>query len=151
MNWSRLVEHLIAEARERGAFNNLPRRGALAFEEESFVPEDERLAVHVLKSNDALPAWIEEDKALRDKILSARQALARAYRWRQQSLSWAQTAEARSAVEAEWSRARVRFERAVAEINRDIFEFNLRAPSPLVQRLPLRLSEEYARLERGEL
>lgn len=151
MDWSRLVERLIAEARDRGAFSNLPRKGALQLDEEGFVPEDERLAVHLLKSSETLPAWIEEDKALRDKILAARTALVRAYRWREQRLSVAQTAEARAVIEAEWARARVRFESAVAEINKDIFEFNLRAPSLAVQRLPLRLSEEYARLERGEL
>ncbi|MCS6773160.1 MAG: DUF1992 domain-containing protein [Anaerolineae bacterium] len=151
MTWSRLVERLLAEAHERGAFSGLPRKGALTLDEDGFIPEDERLAVHLLKSSDALPAWIEEDKALRDKILSARDALVRAYRRRQQRLCTAQTPEARSAVEAEWDRARAQFERAVAEINKDIFEFNLRAPSAVVHRLPLRLSEEYARLERNAL
>ncbi len=53
-------------------------------------------------------------------------------------------------MEQAWLRARAQFEQAVAEINRDIFHFNLRAPSPAVQRLPLRLQEEYERLAQPE-
>jgi hypothetical protein len=102
--------------------------------------------MHILKSNDALPAWIEEDKALREKVATARSALRRAYLWRQQRLAASDDPAERQRVEQAWLQARARFEQAVNEINRDIFHFNLRAPSLTVQRLPLRLQEEYARL-----
>lgn len=150
MDFSRVVEHLLAEARARGAFDNLPRRGPLNLDEDALVPEEERLAIHVLRSNDALPEWIEADKALREQIAEARAALARAYQHYRQQLALAQSAHERGYAEMRWARARTQFEAAVAQINRAIFEFNLRAPSTLVQRMPLRLSEEYARLGVGE-
>lgn len=148
MDLGRLIERKLAEARDAGAFDHLPRKGPLDLDDNSSVPEDERLAMHVLRSNDVLPEWIEEDKAVRAKLDEARAAIGRAYRWRQRHLARAQSAEERIRIEREWHRARAKFERDVEEINRDIFHYNLRAPSPAVQRLPLRLSEEYERLER---
>lgn len=148
MNFGRLVEHKLQEAREQGKFDHLPRKGRLDLSEEDAVPEDERLAVHLLKSNDVLPAWIEDDKMLREKLTNARGALYHAYVRRSRRLAQAAHAGERDRIEREWQQARMKFERDVEEINRDIFHFNLRAPSPSVYRLPLRLHEEYARLER---
>ncbi len=148
MNLGRLIEQKLKEAREAGQFDNLPRKGRLDLSEDDGAPEDERLAMHLLKANDFLPAWIEEDKALRERLAAARGALYRAYAWRRLRLARAAHASERSRIEREWERARAKFEREVEEINRDIFHFNLRAPSSAVHRLPLRLREEYDRLER---
>jgi hypothetical protein len=148
MNLGRLVEQKLQEAREAGAFDHLPRRGRLDLGDDAGIPEEERLAMHLLKSNDLLPAWIEEDKALRSRLVEARAALYRAYAWRCRRLAQTSHPEDRRRIEQEWSQARKQFEQDVAEINRDIFHFNLRAPSMAVHRLPLRLQEEYERLER---
>ncbi len=148
MNLGQLIEQKLKEARESGVFDNLPRKGRLDLGENEGIPEDERLAMHLLKTNGFLPAWIEEDKALRAKLLEARRALYRAYAWRRRRLSQADSAGERNRIEQEWRRACARFEQAVADINRDIFHFNLRAPSTAVQRLPLRVREEYERLEK---
>jgi len=146
VNLSYLFERKWQAACEAGALSSLPQRGRLDLAEDVLVPEEERLGMHILKSNDALPAWIEEDKALREKVATARSALRRAYLWRQQRLAASDDPAERQRVEQAWLQARARFEQAVNEINRDIFHFNLRAPSLTVQRLPLRLQEEYARL-----
>ena len=148
MNLGRLIERKLQEAREAGAFDHLPRKGRLDLGDDTGVPEDERLAMHMLKSNDLLPAWIEEDKALRAKLVEARGALYRAYVWRRRRLAQTSHPEDRKRIEQEWGQARRLFEQNIAEINRDIFHFNLRAPSTAVHRLPLRLQEEYERLER---
>lgn len=148
MDLSRLIEQKLREACEAGKFDNLPRRGRLDLSEDDLVPEDERLAMRLLKSNDFLPAWIEEDKALREKLANARGALYRAYAWRHRRLARVMQPDERDRIEREWARARAKFEHDVEEINRDIFHFNLRAPLSVVHRLPLRLREEYARLER---
>lgn len=73
----------------------------------------------------------------------------RAYARRLTRLAQAETAGERMAIEDEWKLARDRFARSVDEINKDIFNFNLRAPSLAVQRMPLRLSEELEKLERA--
>ena len=150
MNLRHLFERKWQAAREAGALAGLPQKGRLDLDDDALIPEEERLGTHLLKSNDALPAWIEDDRALREKVAAARDALRRAYRWRQRRLATSDDPAERRRVEQAWLRARAQFEQAVAEINRDIFHFNLRAPSPAVQRLPLRLQEEYERLEQSE-
>jgi hypothetical protein len=151
MNLGQLFERKWQAACEAGALAGLPHKGRLDLDDDALIPEEARLGTHLLKSNDALPAWIEDDKALREKISAARSALRRAYYWRQQRLATSDDPAERQRVEQAWLRARAHFEQAVAEINRDIFHFNLRAPSPAVQRLPLRLQEEYERLARPEV
>jgi hypothetical protein len=150
VNLGHLFERKWKAAHEAGELAGLPRKGRLELDEDAHIPEDERLAMHVLKSNDALPAWIEEDKALREKVVAARRMLRHAYLWRQQRLAASGDPAERRRIEQIWLRARAQFEQAVAEINRDIFHFNLRAPASSVQRLPLRLAEEYERLARSE-
>ena len=54
--------------------------------------------------------WVEQDTALRIKLNQARQAVAR--RW----------------LDDEWRRARERFEVAIAELNKELFNHNLRVP-----------------------
>ncbi len=149
MNFNHLVERLLREAHERGDFARLPRKGRIDVDDDALVPEDERLAVRVLKNNDMAPAWIEEDKALREKLEQARASLRRAWAHYQRAVQRAETYADRSRAEQDWLRAKQQFESQIEELNRDIFHFNLRAPSPLVQRLPLRLSEEYARICRA--
>jgi len=151
VNLGYLFERKWQAAREAGTLADLPQKGRLDLDDDALIPEEERLGMHILKSNDALPAWIEDDKALREKVAAARSALRRAYRWRQQRLATSNDPADRQRVEQAWLRARTQFEQAVAEINRDIFHFNLRVPSLAVQRLPLRLQEEYKRLEQPEV
>lgn len=150
MNLGRLIEKKLQEAREAGKFDHLPQKGALDLSDDAGVPEDQRLAMHLLKSNGFLPDWIEDDKALREKLSAARENLYRAFVWRQRQLTQAQaqSVEKRAQIERRWNEARTKFEVNVAAINKDIFNFNLRAPSIAVHRLPLRLKEEYERLER---
>lgn len=149
MDFSRVAERLLAEAREHGVFDNLPRRGRLNLEDDDLVPEEDRLAVRVLKQNEMLPEWIETDKSIREQISTARTALAHAYQRYRQAMTNARSPQERHRAEEIWQQARKQFEDTVAQINQAIFEYNLRAPSALVQRLPLRLAEEYARLENG--
>ena len=68
----KLVEDRIRQAQEEGVFDNLPGRGKpLEFEDDSFVPEDLRLAYKVLKNSDCLPVELE----LRKEIFNLRQLL----------------------------------------------------------------------------
>lgn len=149
MDWGKLIERKLQEAREAGAFDALSHKGKLDLDEDAHVPEEDRLAMRLLKNNNMAPAWIEEDKGLREKLFAAREGVSRAYARRLTLLAKAETAGERMAIEDEWKLAQDRFARSVDEINRDIFNFNLRAPSLAVQRLPLRLSEEMEKLERS--
>jgi hypothetical protein len=68
----KLVEEKIRQAREDGAFDNLPGTGKpLELDDDSSVPEDLRLAWKVLKNSGCLPPEIE----LRKDIYNLRQLL----------------------------------------------------------------------------
>lgn len=63
MVWSffqRVVEERILEAQRAGAFDNLPGKGKpLELEDQSWVPEELRVAYHVLKNAHVLPPEAE--------------------------------------------------------------------------------------------
>lgn len=55
-----LVEQRIAEAVARGEFDNLPGAGKpLEFDDDPLVPEDERLAVRIMKNSSFVPPEVE--------------------------------------------------------------------------------------------
>lgn len=148
MDFEKLVEAKLNEAREKGEFDNLKRKGAVEVDEDHSVPEDERLAMMILKRNDVSPEWIEVDKALRLRIDGIRQSLRRSWEWRRAKLLDTPAADERERIEKQWARARKRFEDELSAVNREIFQFNLKAPTPAVQRIPLRIDEELQRATR---
>jgi hypothetical protein len=149
MDWGKMIERKLQEAREAGAFDALSRKGQLDLDDDAHVPEEDRLAMRLLKNNNMAPAWIEEDKGVREKLYAARESITRAYARKLTMLAKAETAGERMAIDDEWLLAKSRFAQSVDEINKDIFNFNLRAPSLVVHRMPIRLSEEMEKLERA--
>ena len=58
-DWNKLIENKIREAQEAGDFANLKRKGAVPDEDDSHIPEDERLAAHVLKIAGVAGRWVD--------------------------------------------------------------------------------------------
>jgi DnaJ homolog subfamily C member 28 len=59
------IDKIIREAREAGAFDNLPGKGKpLRWEDDTFVPEEQRMANHLLKNNGFTLDWIEMSREL---------------------------------------------------------------------------------------
>jgi DnaJ family protein C protein 28 len=146
MDWGKLIEKKIREALEKGEFDDLPKSGSLPAEDMAGVPEDMQLAMHVLKTQGFAPDWIEQDKALRARLTEARQSVAWSWSYYRNAHATATTYAERAAADADWRLARARFEASIAQLNKDVFNHNLRVPSIQLQRLPLRLSEEYEAL-----
>jgi len=143
MDWDKLIERKICAAQDAGEFDNLPHKGQLNQEDENSIPEDMRLAFHLLKEQGFAPDWIEQDKGMRAKLQGARQALLRSWVWRQNKLAQAATNNERTSIEQEWKLAQKRFRGVIDELNAEIFNYNLRVPSIQLQRRPLRINEEY--------
>lgn len=58
-----IAERRIAEAEEQGAFDDLPGRGRpLTLEDDSFLPEDLRMAYKVLRNAGYLPPELQDRK-----------------------------------------------------------------------------------------
>jgi len=57
---ARIAEQRISKAMEEGEFNNLPGAGKpLSFEDETWIPEDLRLAYRILKNAGCIPPELE--------------------------------------------------------------------------------------------
>jgi hypothetical protein len=89
--FQRVVEERILEAQRAGAFDNLPGKGKpLRLDDESRVPEDLRVAYHVLKNAHVLPPEAEllkEIHSLEDLLRyveneDERKALAKRIQWK---------------------------------------------------------------------
>jgi hypothetical protein len=87
----RIVEERILEAQKAGAFDNLPGKGKpLELEDQSWVPEDLRVAYHVLKNAHVLPPEAEllkEIRTLEDLLQyieegEERRALSKSIQWK---------------------------------------------------------------------
>ncbi|MCL4506052.1 MAG: DUF1992 domain-containing protein [Chloroflexi bacterium] len=146
MNVDKLVEQKILDAQAAGDFDRLPKTGRVGFDDEDSVPEDLRLAHHLLKTQGFAPDWIEQDKTLRARLVEARLAIARSWAWYRNTLAQAPSDADRATAAAEWKLACLKFETTIATLNKEVFNFNLRVPSVQLQRLPLRASEEYLAL-----
>jgi hypothetical protein len=72
---SKLAEDRIREAQREGVFDDLPGKGKpFEFEDDSYIPEDLRLAYKILKNSNCLPVEVE----LRKEIFNLRQLLSAA-------------------------------------------------------------------------
>jgi hypothetical protein len=150
------IDRLIRQAQERGQFDNLPGQGKpLHLDDEAFVDPEWRLANRLLKNAGFAPDWIERDREIRLSLEAARSALLRTFRWREARLRDVESRHdlaaerERDVVAGEWRRAVDQFGEAIADVNRQIDLFNLKAPALHLQRKRLDAQAELARIERG--
>ena len=152
-DWEKWVDQQIREAQERGEFDNLPGTGKPLDLTPNPYAQGQELAFKVLKDAGFAPDWIELDKAIRNKLQSARTVLLRQWQWREDRLrelsghsdSWSEAE--RSRVEAGWQDAIAAFESELEAINQEIADLNLRVPSTRFQRSKLDAAHEVARLK----
>lgn len=149
MNFDRVIEEQLRKAREEGKFDNLRGHGQpLSLDSNPFEDPAWQLANDLLKKNGFRPDWLEDDVSIRDQVAQARLAVLRAREWRAGELaslagqSSAAAIERRLLVEQEWQQAQARFRTRLGEINKQIFNLNLKVPSTRLQRLRLDIEDE---------
>jgi hypothetical protein len=125
-----LIERQIREARESGAFDDLPFRGQRIPLEDDTLAGDWALAHHVLRNARMAPPWIETDLEVRALLERRDGILARAPR--------------SSVLGRQRDRAELR--RTVEATNRAIAILNSEAPTDRQHRRPLDLELELAAL-----
>jgi DnaJ family protein C protein 28 len=152
-DWEKWVDQQIREAQERGEFDNLPGTGKPLDLTPNPHAQGQELSFKILKDAGFAPEWIELDKAIRNKLQSARAVLLRQWQWREARLrelsgrsdSWSEAE--RSQVRAGWQDAVAAFTLELGDINQAIVELNLKVPSTRFQRSKLDVAHEVACLE----
>ena len=127
-----MLDRQIREAREAGAFDDLPFRGERIPLEDDSAAGDWALAHRVLKNANMVPPWIATDREVRELLARRDAILERAPR------------SGETAIGSERDRAEMT--RVVADANRAIAILNSEAPTARQHRRLLDLERELAAL-----
>jgi hypothetical protein len=129
-----LIDRQLREAREAGAFDDLPFQGERIPIDDNTAAGDWALANHILKNANMVPPWIATDREVRDLTARRDAVLERA---------------PRSATAIARERDRGELTRIVEEANRAIAILNNEAPSDRQHRRLLILDRELEALARA--
>jgi DnaJ family protein C protein 28 len=149
VNWSEIVERQIAEAQERGEFDDLPGKGRpLDLTENPFADPEWRVAYKILQDHGFTLDWIELDKGIRAELEACRGQLLQSKCWCERAMAQlghqesccAQEEKARA--QSTWEQALETFAGQVAQINKKIELLNLKVPLVNLQRLKISVDEE---------
>ena len=121
------LDKIIREAREQGAFDHLPGTGEpLRWEDESMVPEDQRMAHRLLKNNHFTLDWI----ALGQELDAAYEAARNRLNAVRAGTNGGQTDY------FEWQAAVKTFRGTVHALNIRVIGYNLRTPHEQFHKRP---------------
>ena len=144
-DWQNLIDDLIEEGREQGVFDNLPGKGKpLNLKRNLFAPEKE-LAHGLLKQNDLKPAWIMARSELMTQIDNLRTDIKRKWVLYEREYRLGQGEGPRSALVIAWDDVCLKWIETIAELNRQINNFNLKRPSDKLEMFKLNLDKELER------
>jgi hypothetical protein len=144
-DWPNLIDDLIEEGREQGVFDNLPGKGKpLNLKRNLFAPEKE-LAYGLLKNNDLKPAWIMVRSDLITQIENMRMGIKHKWNLYEREYRLSQGEGQRSALIIAWDEACLKWIADLAELNRQIDDFNLKRPSDHLELFKLNLDKELQR------
>lgn len=131
-----LIERRIAEAEARGLFHELPGTGKpLSLDDDTNVPEEDRIAYRVLKNAGFAPPWIELQKDI--------------YQAQADLTTWIASINHRWAMLSDEERQHVRteYQRRLGELNTQIKHYNLIVPQTIGQMPILKVHDEVAQLD----
>jgi DnaJ family protein C protein 28 len=145
-SWQSWIDRAIEEAQEKGLFDNLAGAGRpINWDDESLVEEEWLMAFRIMREHGFAPEWIELHKEIGAELKKAREAVLRAWQWRQARSPGAHEQQ-RLYIDAEWRRARQEFAEVIVELNVKIADFNLMVPVAQLQKFKFDLAEELAAL-----
>ncbi len=139
-DWQSLVEEQIAKI----DWSTVQGKGKpLNLERNPYLDESDELAHSLLRNAGFTLPWIEDSRKIDADVAAARASLARAHA----SYLEARDAEMCSGhqwIEGAWLAAVREFRQEAARVNREIRDFNLKAPSAHLHKFTLRIDEELA-------
>jgi DnaJ family protein C protein 28 len=139
------IEAIIRKAMEEGAFDNLRGKGKpFNLNENPLVESEWRMAFSMLQNEGFLLPWMDKRNQIEEELTAARQALARAWEWRQEKL---ERNQASSFIEGEWAKAQARFREKITDLNKRIENYNLEVPATIFQRGMVDAEKEFEGLK----
>lgn len=150
-DWKSLVEQMLQEAHDSGAFDNLPNAGQpLKLDDDPYTPSDMQLAHKILKDHNFSPEWVMLGKdvdALWERLLDNMGKGVRAYRGAVADAERSDhPADQRQRAETTWKRANEAWGRTAEKLNREILRYNLKVPTGIPQRPLFNVERELERL-----
>lgn len=144
--WHDIVSQRIEDAMRQGLFENLSGRGKpLDLQRDPFLPDDQRMAVTLLRNNKLSPEWISERKAILAAIERMRAELRREATAMRTALRAAQDDVRRHSLCTEWRVWLGGWQERMEQLNRRILIQNLKQPVRHLEIYFLRLPDELAR------
>ena len=131
----KFVEELIQKAQKSGEFKNLEKEGKQIKLDENPYTAETRLAHGIIKQAGYRPSFIDNQKRLKDSIQAARDIL------RKGSENWTGTQWS----QIRWNQAVTEFEEIVVQLNRQIRDYNLKAPNEQFFVIPIDPAREIKR------
>ena len=140
-----LVEDLIQEGQERGAFDNLKGKGKPLDLQHNLYEGDRKLANELMKEHDIVPLWLARRNSVTLLVEEFRGTIGRAWARHEQAFRLAQDDGRRKALSLSWSALCRDWEGEIKAINKEIEDYNLRRPGQGMEMLKLRLDDELKR------
>lgn len=144
--WQSEIDRAIEKMRDEGAFDNLPGEGKpLNLGDETYVPDEMRMAYRILAQNDMAPDWVILGKEIQQAEEAIRATIARQISHYHEALAQADSMIQRQHAESSWSRAYKALEAEVKGHNERVLGFNLKVPRGVAHRPMLDLHQEMAK------
>lgn len=140
--WRDLIEELIEEGKQKGAFDNLAGSGKPLQLEQNLYAPDMILANKLLKDNDLTPAWIVQRNIILEQKEQLRADMVRTWTQHKQAFRFAQGAAQKQALGISWDDACRRWLSEIGKLNKMIEDFNLKRPVDNLELFKLRFDEE---------
>jgi hypothetical protein len=141
-DWSNLIEDLIQDGLERGAFDDLQGKGKPLDLKKSPYGAEWELAHKLMKENDVLPPWIARRNEIAAQIDHFRAEVRRAWIRHEQAFRYAQAKGHKDALSLSWDDVCRQWELDLGVLNKQIRDFNLGRPIDNVEMFELELKRE---------
>lgn len=139
-----VIERIIDEAAEKGAFDNLPGKGKPLKLNKNPYAADQQLAYELLQNNDYTLPWIARRNEILDKMAKLRESLASEWEWTRQR--WQQAGSlANDVQQVEWTDRLRDYATQIVALNQEIAKANLSIPLAQLELLKMTLDDELKR------
>jgi hypothetical protein len=144
-DWNNLIEDMIQDGQEQGAFDNLRGKGKPLNLDKNPYGSDWKLAHELMKENDVLPPWIAQRNGIMAQIEQFRTDIGRVWRRHEQAFRYAQGKGQKGALALGWDDVCQQWEAELEILNKRIRDFNLGRPSEGLEIVKLDLGKELER------